>query len=290
MYRLACVVAGLAGAVSGSVLWDGRLNEPAAAADLGRWSWESQVGSYQYYIHGTGEISKYVNLSPDFKNPADTASKEGIKITIDETAKWNSDMWRTELIPETKAAINKGKVFYHFSMMRKEENAPNDQMEHQINFFESHFTEMKYGLNSGEQGTSNPNLQWWANSQSQWKAPLEPGVWHNVAYEIDFDGGSVGFWHSTGAEELTQTVPPVKVSPSSNGADWHLGVLRLPKGGGATTPEDWYFSGVYIESGPLTTSVSGPGAAAAGSAADVAPAASNSSQPSSRIYGGPRRA
>jgi hypothetical protein len=54
-------------------------------------------------------------------------------------------MWRTELIPQTKAPINKGKVYYHFSMMRKDKNAPSVNHEHQVNFFESHFTEMKYG-------------------------------------------------------------------------------------------------------------------------------------------------
>jgi hypothetical protein len=90
-------------------------------------------------------VQTYVSLSPTQKNPADTSSKQGVKITIDPTAKWNSDMWRTELIPQTKAPINKGKVFYHFSMKRTEKNAPSQVHEHQVNFFESHFTEMKYG-------------------------------------------------------------------------------------------------------------------------------------------------
>jgi len=38
-----------------------------------------------------------------------------------------------------------------------------------------------------------------------------------------------------------------------------LGVLELPVSGQADTTEDYYFSGVYIESGSLTTSVAGPG-------------------------------
>lgn len=75
----------------------------------------------------------------------------------------------------------------------------------------------------------------------------------------DFSGGSVAFWHSTGANDLTLTVPAVSVSASSNGEDWHLGVLELPVSGQADTNEDFYFSGVYIESGSLTTSVAGPG-------------------------------
>jgi hypothetical protein len=37
-----------------------------------------------------GATSKYVNLSPSYKNPGDTGSKQGAKITIDSTAKWNS--------------------------------------------------------------------------------------------------------------------------------------------------------------------------------------------------------
>jgi hypothetical protein len=45
-----------------------------------------------FSIHGSGAVSKYVNLSPNFKNPSDTGSKQGAKITIDNTAKWNSDM------------------------------------------------------------------------------------------------------------------------------------------------------------------------------------------------------
>jgi hypothetical protein len=79
-------------------------------------------------------VSRYVNLSPAFKNPADSRSKQGAKITIDGTAKWNSDMWRTELIPQTKAPINKGRVVYHFSMKRTAKNAPSVRHEHQVCF------------------------------------------------------------------------------------------------------------------------------------------------------------
>jgi hypothetical protein len=83
-------------------------------------------------------------------------------------------------------------------------------------------------------------------------------VWHNIAYGITF-GSSVSFYHSTGSDPLTLTAGPVSVSGSSNGADWHLGVLRLPRSGQADGgAEDWYYSGVYIESGTLTTSVTGP--------------------------------
>ncbi|KAI0096376.1 hypothetical protein GGR51DRAFT_543530 [Nemania sp. FL0031] len=247
-------------AACGTVLWDGRFNNLTSATDLNNWSWANQVGPYQYYIHGSGEVTDYVNLSPDYKNPADSGSKQGVKITLDSTAYWNGQtMRRTELIPQTTAAINSGKVWYHFSMMRSDINAPATTREHQVNFFESHFTEMKVGWLSGASGTSDPNLRWMANSQTQWETEFTAGVWHNVAYEIDFGANTVAFWHSTGSDDLTLTVAAVSVSASSNGADWHLGVLELPRDGYPDSLEDLYFSGVYIESGSLTTSVSGSG-------------------------------
>lgn len=226
-------------ASAGKILWDGRFNDYSSAADLDKWSFSNPVGSYQYYIHGDGKTAEYVELSADFKNPADAASKQGVRISLTDTAFWNGqNMRRTELIPETKAAINKGKVYYHFSLKRSDTNAPSTAREHQIAFFESHFTEMKAGLISGEQGDANPALQWFAGSTAQWKTTWEPEVWHNVAYEIDFDAGTVGFWHSTGADALKQVVEPVKASTSSNGADWHLGMLELPKNGAQDADED----------------------------------------------------
>lgn len=168
-----------------ALLWDGRFNDLTSAADLNKWSWSNQVGPYQYYIHGPGSVDKYISLSPDFKNPNDTVSTKGAKFTLDNTAYWNGqNMRRIELIPQTKAPIASGKVFYHFSIMRKDKNPPSVNREHQICFFESHFTEMKYGWISGEQGTSNPNLQFMVSQKSLWKTEWKPDVWHNIAYEI----------------------------------------------------------------------------------------------------------
>ncbi|KAH8725549.1 hypothetical protein GQ44DRAFT_652798 [Phaeosphaeriaceae sp. PMI808] len=262
MFGKATIVNALISAVSaGTILWDGRFNEMSSSADLEKWSWANQVGNYQYYIHGSGAVSKYVNLSPNFKNAGDSGSKQGAKVTIDSTAKWNSDMWRTELIPQTKAAINKGTLFYHFSIKRSTTNVPSATNEHQICFFESHFTELKYGWVNGESGTSNTNLQWFVGGQSKWKVELKADEWHNVAYEVNFSSNSVTFWHSTGTAALTKTAGPFSVSTSSNGADWHLGVLRLPRqGNDGSGAEDWFFSGTYIESGTLTTSVASPAA------------------------------
>lgn len=140
-------------------------------------------------------------------------------------------MRRTELIPQTTAAIGSGIVYYHFSMQRTDTNAPSEFREHQICFFESHFTEMKAGWISGESGTSDALLRWDVSSSTEWNTTWEAGVWHNIAYGIDFDAGSVAFYHSTGADDLVLAVPAVSVSASSNGADWHLGVLELPRDG-----------------------------------------------------------
>jgi hypothetical protein len=182
-------------------------------------------------------------------------------------------MLRTELIPQTTAAINKGKVYYHFSMQHTETNAPSPKGEHQINFFESHFTEMKYG----QEGGSDNHLHWYVGGKSQWDAELVAGDWHNVAYGIDFSAGTVEFYHSTGSDALKKIAGPVAASTDSNGADWHLGVLRLTNDG---STEDWNFSGVYIESGDITTSVVSPGGS---SSAPASGSSSSSSKVSSAI-------
>jgi hypothetical protein len=277
----------------GTTLWDGRFNDMASATELDEWSFSNPVGPYQYYIHGPSKATAYVNLSPDFKNPADATSKQGVKITLDDTAFWNGqNMRRTELIPQTTAAINKGRVYYHFSLKRSDVNAPSTAREHQIAFFESHFTELKAGWLSGSQNETDPNLRWMVDGQTQWNVEWEADVWHNVAYEIDFDAGTVGFWHSTDADALVQVVKPMKASTSSNGADWHVGVLELPRDGHADETEDIYFSGVYIESGALTTEVGSgsppkdqspvpkPSAAPSSAAPSVAPPAATSASAS----------
>ncbi|KAF2213547.1 hypothetical protein CERZMDRAFT_111205 [Cercospora zeae-maydis SCOH1-5] len=241
----------LAATTSATILWDGRLNNYTDASYLGSWSWSNQVGPYQYYIHGSGKVAEYVSLRSDLKNPADTSSKQGIQISIDDTSSWNGqNMMRTELIPSTNAPINKGQVFYHFSITHSTTNPPTKNEEHQLCFFESHFTELKYGENNG----SGNLLRWLVDGQTQWSAALQPGVWHNFAYGIDFDAKTVTLYHSTGAGELTLVEGPVAANTFSDGADWHLGVLRLPGAAGPSlAKESWQFSGVFIEDGKLTT-------------------------------------
>ncbi|KAL2160746.1 hypothetical protein VTH06DRAFT_943 [Thermothelomyces fergusii] len=255
------IIANALSVSAGTILWDGRFNDLSSATDLEKWSWGNQVGPYQWYIHGPSSVTAYVNLSPDYKNPADSGSRQGAKITLDNTSYWNGqNMRRTELIPQTNAPINQGKVFYHFSLMRKNTNPPAATREHQIAFFESHFTELKAGLLSGSPGESDSLLRWCVGGQTKWSTEWEADVWHNVAYEIDFSANTVGFWHSTGSDPLTRKVAPISTSTSSNGADWHVGVLELPRSGYSDTTEDLYWSGVYIESGSITTNIGGPGA------------------------------
>jgi hypothetical protein len=257
---LTALAANVLSVAAGTILWDGRFNDLTSASDLNNWSWGNQVGPYQYYIHGSSAVTAYVELSANHKNPADTGSKQGAKITLDNTAYWNGqNMRRTELIPQTTAAINSGKVYYHFSLKRKDVNAPATTREHQIAFFESHFTELKSGWQSGASGVSDPLLRWCVGGVTKWSTEWLADEWHNVAYEIDFSANTVGFWHSTGSNPLVRTIAPVSASTSSNGADWHVGVLELPRDGYADANEDYFWSGVYIESGDLTTSVSGPG-------------------------------
>lgn len=190
---------------SATLLWDGRANQYSSSAFLNDWSWGNQVGPYQYYIHGPNSVSSYVNMSPSYANPADKSSNQGFQITIDSTSYWNGqNMRRTELIPQTSAAINQGKVFYHFSMQYDGSvNPPDPGYEHQVCFFESHFTEMKFGLISGEQGTANRNLQWFVSGNRVWNETWESGEWR-ISYmrsksnwELRTDGSSLQVFGTT---------------------------------------------------------------------------------------------
>lgn len=267
---LAALAAHLVGlAAAGTKVWDGSF-DTLTTADLADWSWSNQAGPYQWYIHGDADTSKYLDFTADYAGPGAT---KGAKITLDDTAYWNGqNMRRTELIPsvEDTSSITSGTLYYHFSMKREETNAPSVNREHQIAFFESHFTELKYGWISGAAGESDDQLRWYANSESQWNTTLEAGVWHNFAYEIDFDASTVAFWHSTGSDELTKAVEAVKASVSSNGQDWHVGVLELARDGYEDATEDLFFSGVYIESGDLTTGFSSAGSSSSGSGSGAA--------------------
>lgn len=270
-------------AAAGTTVWSGSFNDMTVSS-LEDWSWSNEVGEYQWYIYGTGNTSDYVGFDASYANPADSTSSKGAKITLTDTSYWEGQtMRRTELIPQVDdtSSISSGTLYYHFSLMREDTNSPSVAREHQIAFFESHFTELQYGLSSGGSGSGDTTLRWMANSAEQWNVTMEAGVWHNCVYEIDFDAGSVAFWHSTGGDELTQVVSAVSASASSNGADWHVGVLELPVSGVADATEDLYFSGVYIESGDLTTTFSGSSSSGSSAAASSVVASSTAAASSS---------
>jgi len=238
LYALSCK--------AGTTIWSGSFNAYPTVSAFDLWSWSNEVGEYQWYIHGLGNTSEYLALDPSYKNPADTSETNGLQITIDTTSTWNSQFERTELIPQTTQNLGVGELFYHFSISHPSTNLPDPTIEHQICFFESHFTELKYGV-----APNATYLQWMVTEVPYWGALFTPGVWFNFAYDINFSAQTVGLWASTGSNPLVQVASNIPTSASTNSEDWHLGVLRLINGG----PENWYFSGVYIESGPITTSV-----------------------------------
>lgn len=100
------------------------------------------------YIHGTENTSHYLALSPSYKNPADTAETQGLKATIDSTSQWNSQMERTELIPQTNQNLGTGNLYYHFSVMRSSTNPPD------VSFrYHSHLSLLLYDIaNAGAPG------------------------------------------------------------------------------------------------------------------------------------------
>ncbi|GLB06207.1 hypothetical protein AtubIFM57258_001504 [Aspergillus tubingensis] len=247
-----------ASTLAGSVLWSGIFNSSYTVADFDEWSWSNQIAPWQWYIHGDGETSEYLALSSDYKNPA-ASDAQGLRTRLDSTSFWEGQsMQRTELIPQMSPSssasdLGSGHLYYHFSLSASSTNPPSSSSEHQIAFFESHFTELQYQDNT---------LKWNAGGDTHYSVELETGKWYNFAYDIDFDNQKVGLWASNGSDALTEVVSPVSASASSNGADFHVGVLSLTGDG----TEDWFWSGVYIEKGDLTKSIGdGSSASASGS-------------------------
>ncbi|KAL2814373.1 hypothetical protein BDW59DRAFT_177948 [Aspergillus cavernicola] len=239
---------------AGTVLWSGLFNEDFTVADFDTWSWSNQIPPYQWYIHGTAPTASYLAVSADSKNPNSTLAgdAQGLRLTLDNTSSWNGQtMMRTELIPQIEGDVDLGSgvVNYHFSLGVPDE-IPGAELEHQIAFFESHFTELKYG------GSDSTNLTFYAGGAAHYSIPLTAGVWYNFAYNIDFDAGSVSLYTSTGGDDLEQVVEGVSVDAQTNSADWHVGVLRLdnatPGVGGV---EEWDWSGVRVEGGDVTLGV-----------------------------------
>ena len=99
---------------------------------------------------------------------------------------------------------------------------------------------------------------------AKWTTQLSHCNWYNFAYDINFNESTVGLWVSNGSEPLRQVIYPTNVTTYNattytDSSDWHIGQLRLPNNGLFNpAPEDWYWSGIYVEAPPITTSVAGP--------------------------------
>jgi len=251
--KLCAALVSLISVVSASVVWDGRFNDYSTAADFNKWSWNTQVGSYQTYIYGNQNgqtASSWYTLGSQFMNPASNATeKQGVKVKITSQSVWNGGtMLRSELLPQTTATLS-GNMFYHVSLQIPTTNAPDPNFEHQIVFWEEHFADIKYGQLSGQNGVAD-TLQVITGGKSIWSVTPVKGTWYNF---ILGTGSPGGLWVSTGGNQLAKVF-----SGSLNGqggTDWHVGILRLPNGNTNTiSEEDIYYSGVYVEnSGPTLT-------------------------------------
>lgn len=143
--------------------------------------------------------------------------------------------------------------------MRKDINVLVIIREYQIVFFESYFIEFKFGWFLGVFGILDILFRWCVGGQIQWSVEWVVDVWYNVVYEIDFVVGIVGFWYFIGSDFLIRKVVFVKISISFNGVDWYVGVLEFLRSGYFDFNEDFYWFGVYIESGSLIILVVGFG-------------------------------
>ncbi|KAL5636488.1 hypothetical protein ACGC1H_000446 [Rhizoctonia solani] len=169
----------LAPSVLGAVIWDGRFNDYSTATDFDKWSWSNQVGTYQTYIYGNlhGEkASAWYTLGSQYKNPATTTAKQGVKVKISANSIWNGGtMLRSELIPQTTASLS-GHLYYHVSLQIPTVNPPNPNFEHQIVFWEGHYADIKYGQLSGQNGVADV-LRVITGGQTIWSVTPVKGTW-----------------------------------------------------------------------------------------------------------------
>ncbi|KAF8760056.1 Microtubule binding [Rhizoctonia solani] len=255
----------LAPSVLGAIVWDGRFNNYSGrgAAKLER-TRPTSTGIYMYaqvdvdipptthecwvfrekrHRHGT--------RSGQYKNPATTTAKQGVKVKINANSIWNGGtMLRSELIPQTTSSLS-GHLYFHVSLQIPTVNPPDPNYEHQIVFWEAagHYADIKYGQLAGQNGVADV-LRVITGGKTIWSVTPVKGTWYNFILETGSPGG---LWVSTGGNALTKVY-----SGSLNGnggTDWHIGALRLPNGNTNTiTEENIYYSGVYVEdSGPTTT-------------------------------------
>jgi len=228
-------------------LWNGNFNDYSTTDDFDKWSWNNQnYGSYQTYIFGDGKkMSDYLDLSTANKQPADTQAKQGVRVQIDTSSSWHGQsMLRTELIGKyDQNSVYKGTVYFQFSMKQGSTNQLRTQNEHQLVFFEAHFADIKFGGSN----SPNPSALYFtlSDGKSRWSANFTANTWFNFALQVDYSGGKVALWQSTGSDALKQVVPLTSTSVSAS--DWHIGALRLPENGNQNNNVEWlYYSSLYI--------------------------------------------
>ncbi|KAF8078477.1 hypothetical protein FPV67DRAFT_1663213 [Lyophyllum atratum] len=241
---------------SAAVIWDGRFNNYRLARQLTSTlgSWSNQVGTYQTYIYGnlhSEKASSWLTLGSQYKNPATTTAKQGVKVKLTSTSTWNGGpMLRTELIPQSARSLS-GNLFYHVSLQIPTVNPPDPAYEHQV-FLQisqaiGHYADIKYGQLSGQTGVAD-TLRVITGGKTIWTVTPVKGTWYNFALGTGSPGG---LWVSTGGSQLQKVYTG---SLNGNGGnDWHVGSLRLPINGNAQAiiEENIYYSGIYVEdSGP----------------------------------------
>jgi len=252
--------------VLGSVLWNGNLNDYKVNTDLNTWSFSNPVGEYQTYIFGNAnpaaKMSDYVQLSPNFKNPADGVSNQGMQIQINPNSHWNGDqnLERTELIANMNdQTIETGVIIYKWSMMQDPNNPLLVANEHQLVFFEAHFADIKFG---GQGGNA---LTWWPNSQMAWSGPFTPGTWYNFGLQIDYTNNMASLYYSQNGDALKVVAGPTAVTTAVS--DFHVGNLRVAANGGQTANTEFiYYSGVQIVNSPNDLVLTGGSGGAGGGA------------------------
>jgi hypothetical protein len=271
-------------ATSGSMLWNGNFNSYTTTTDLDAWSFSNpSAGEYQTYIFGNqhGEkASSWVSLSSNYKNPADKLATKGAFMHVNATSIWNGgQMWRLELIGNfDHNTVQKGGIFYIWSMMQGSQYRLRAQNEHQLVFFEAHFADMKYGGQGGDK------LWYYVNGQQAWSSDFPANTWMTFALEVHYDTQMVSLWTiNTATNQATRVAGPTQTSVSPS--DWHVGILRLPdfNNGGAQdpTPEQLYYSSLSIQTDLSNLPFGGSSGSGSGSSSASATSSSSASATSS---------
>ena len=230
-----------------TVLFQGDFGVYASSTDLDTWTFGNNTGIYQAYIFAQPGFlaSQYINIQSQFCNKAFNPScGKGAQYMINGSSSWhNQTLHRTELIPNNPQPTASGRRLYRFSMRVDNLTVT---YEHQLVFFESHFIEIKYGETNLNVSS---HLQFFIGGNLQWSTPAN-GLYHNFAFDVNYDAKTAGLWWSTGGDALKQVVPATTNASGAATSDFHIGILRVPLGGNGIQENDTSYvtySNVFIE-------------------------------------------